>query len=445
MTVYKGLSAECIVLLIGIVRTYSSEESFSIDVLSLAEKFFSTKNTVIKLFQSLRQSGYVLTEEAFNSRGRGKNIYTFTQAFRDELENDFFIKNACENDNPAIDILFENKVIPQKRSGVDNEISLRSSNRLFLLIFILHADSFGVVSGLSNIEISKLMGGISRDRFKSQLKTLYDIGVIKCHVSGVTGKELFGKVKGKYYLNLNHQLFECKKTEISLLRLNFNIIIDGITSTEVTALHLLYKSLFDLSGNYTYIGSLERFNYSPLVSENVKKVEIQKILPLFKSKALHDQLQLHLLENASEMLSNNWGSLEGDEETIAITDSAWQKIVPFTKKENFDGANSIYGDFQSLINSLSIRIAQKYKSLMLYFLGGDFKPIKVTLVPHGKYGCFTQCIEVIYSDSKKGKITDVQIDNKKSVTINESDKKSNAESLIMIKEIDKILLSQKHS
>ena len=441
VTVYKGLSAECIVLLIGVVRTYGSEESFSIDVLSLAEKFLSTKNTVIKLFQSLRQSGYVLTEEAFNSRGRGKNIYTFTQAFRDELENDFFIKNACENENPVIDALFKNKVVINKRSGVDNKVLLRSSNRLFLLILILHADNFGVVSNLSNTEISKLMGGISRDRFKSQLKTLYDIGVIKCHVSGVTGKELFGKVKGKYYLNLTHQLFECKKTEISLLKLNFNIIIDGIASTEITELHSLYKSLFDLNGNYTYPGSLERFNYSPLIAENVKNFEIRKILPLFKNKALHDQLQLHLLENASEMLSNNWESLEGSENTIAITDSAWLKIVPLTKKENFDGADSAYCDFKPFINSLSIRIAKKYKSLMLYFLGDDFKPCKVTLVPHGKYGC-TQCIEVVYSDSNEGKITDVLIDNKALVAINNSDKKSKADSLNMIKEIDKILLSQ---
>ena len=445
VVVSKGLNAECIMLLIGVVRTYGSEESFSIDVLSLAEKFLSTKNTVIKLFQSLRQSGYVLTEEAFNSRGRGKNIYTFTQDFRDELEKDSFIKNACENDNPAIDILFKNKVVIKKSCGVDSKIMLRSSNRLFLLIFILHADEFGVVSNLSIADISKLMGGISRDRFKSQLKALYDIGVIKCHVSGVTGKELFGKVKGKYYLNLTHQLFECKKTETSLLRLNFNIILDGIASTEITALHLLYRSLFDFNGNYTYIGSLERFNYSTLIAESIKKVEIKKILPLFKSKALHDQLQLHLLENASEMLSNNWEVLEGGESARVITDSAWLKIVPLTKRENFEGVNSIYSDFRPFINSLSIRIAQKYKSLMLYFFGDDFNPSKVALVPHGKYGCFTRCIEIVYNDSNKGKITDVLIDNKGLVTINDSDKKSKAESLIAIKEIDKILLSHESS
>lgn len=118
MTVSKGLNPECIALLIGVVRAYGSEESFSIDALSLAEKFLSTKNTVIKLFQLLRQSGYVLTEEAFNSKGRGKNIYTFTQGFRDGLENDSFIKSACENNNPAIDILFKNKMVIRKNCGV---------------------------------------------------------------------------------------------------------------------------------------------------------------------------------------------------------------------------------------------------------------------------------------------------------------------------------------
>lgn len=427
-------------LLIDVVKAYGSEEPFSIDVLSLAKKCFSTKNTVIKLFQSLKQSGYVFTEEEFSSRGRGKNIYTFTQAFRDDLKNNSFIKDACESDNPAIGIFFKNKVTIKKEGSVDNKIMLRSSNRLFLLIFILHADEFGVVSNLSTTDISKLMGRISRDRFKSQLKTLYDIGVMNCHVPGGTGKELFGKVKGKFFLDLTHPLFEGRKSKVSLLTLDFNIIFAGLASTEATALNLLYKAFFNLKGDYTYAGALERFNYSPLIADNVKRIEIKKILPLFKSKALHDQLQLHLLENASEMLSSNWSNLEEDEKTITITDSAWQKIVPATKRKHFDNTHSVFYEFKPLIISLSIRIARKYKSLMQSFLGAGFKPGKVLIVPHGKYGFVNQRLAVVYISPKERQATNVQVDDN-SVKINTNDKNSKVTKILTLKEIDKILLS----
>lgn len=435
-------SAECKVLLISILRRFGVVDSFSIDISTIVKEHFSTKNTVVELFKSLKKSGYVLTKAEYRLRGRGKNIYSFTQSFVDALECDLFIHNAWKSDNPAIDILMKNELTVSRQCDKDNKVFLRSSNRLFLIIFILQADGFGVVSNLSNTEISKLMGGISRDRFKSQLKALYDIGVMNCHVSGVTGKELFGKVKGTFFLDLTHSLFDNKKPKLSSLKLDFNIIIDGINSTEATALHLLYKALFNLDGDYICVEPLGRFNYSPLIANNVKQVEIKRILPLFKSKTLHDQLQLHLLDNASEMLSSYWNNLDEDMTAKTIKDSAWLKIVPVNKRESFDDSNSEFYELKPLITSLSIRIARKYKSLMQYFLGDDFKPDKVLIVPYGKYGHFTERLEVIYSGSEVGKVTNVLVDYDESVKINTGDENSEVEGVKTLKEIDKILLSQ---
>jgi hypothetical protein len=434
------ISAECKVLLISIIRRFGVVDSFSIDISTIVKEHFSTKNTVVELFKLLKKSGYVLTKAEYRLRGKGKNIYSFTQSFIDALECDLFIHNAWKSDNPAIDILMKNELTVSRQCDKDNKVFLRSSNRLFLIIFILQADDFGVISNLSNTEISKLMGGISRDRFKSQLKTLYGIGVMNCHVSGVTGKELFGKVKGTFFLDLTHPLFDNKKPKLSSLKLNFNSIIDGIESTEATALHLTYKTLFNLDGDYIYVGPLGRFNYSPLIAGNVKNIEIKRILPLFKSKALHDQLQLHLLDNASEMLSSHWSNLDEDVSTKTIKDSAWLKIVPTTKRESFDNGDSEFYELKSLIISLSFRIARRYKSLMQSFLGADFKPVKVLIVPHGKYGFFNKHLEVIYSGSVDGKVTNVLVDDK-SVKINSNDKGSEVDRLLTVKEMDKILLS----
>ncbi len=434
------LGAECKMLLISILRRFGVVNSFSIDISTIVKEHFSTRNTIVELFKFLKESGYVLTEAEFSLRGKGKNIYSFTQSFIDALEDDLFIHNAWKSDNPVVNVLMTNELTVSQQCDKDNKVLLRSSNRLFLLIFILHADEFGVISNLSTTDISKLMGRISRDRFKSQLKTLYDIGVMNCHVPGVTGKELFGKVKGKFFLDLTHPLFGLKKHKVSLLKFNFNIIFDGIASTEATALHLLYKALFNLKGDYIYLGPLERFNYSLLIADNVKRIEIIKILPLFKSKALHDQLQLHLLESASEMLSSNWSNLEEDENTNTITDSAWQKIVPPTKREYFENTHSVFYELKPLITSLSIRIARRYKSLMQSFLGADFKPSKVLIVPHGKYGLFNQRLEIAYSNSKEGQVTNVLVDGK-SVKIDTNDKTSEVAKILTVKEIDKILLS----
>lgn len=401
MTVSKGLNAECIVLLIGVVRTYGLEESFSIDVLSLAEKFFSTKNTVIKLFQSLRQSGYVLTEEAFNSRGRGKNIYTFTQAFRDELKNDSFIKHACESDNPAIDILFKNKAVIKKEDGVDNKILLRSSNRLFILIFILHADEFGVISNLSTSDISKLMGGISKDRFKSQLKTLYDIGVMKCHVSGVTGKELFGKIKGRYYLDLSNPIFNKCYGSVSQLRVRFNGIAHGNTYTEAGALFKGYRNF----------NEIKDFVWPSVVARYLESFDFKGVIHFFNTQTIQEQFQLLLFDIASEILSNCWHEPEKFTHSPDVLNLLSPPVLMNSKKaselDKLEGlkdridnifshgfgedislseyhSNKVaksYFELVFLIRRLSLAIANRYKLFLIAALGKEFELDKLMITP----------------------------------------------------------------
>ena len=47
-----------------------------------------------------------------------------------------------------------------------------------------------------------MMGGISADRLKSQLKTLNKVKYILVDSRGGTGRKLFGKVSNNYILNI---------------------------------------------------------------------------------------------------------------------------------------------------------------------------------------------------------------------------------------------------
>ena len=83
-----------------------------------------------------------------------------------------------------------------------NECDLSVSNLLLLIILLIHSDSSGSVERLSKAKIRKMMGGISSDRLKSQLKKLSEMEYVFISQSGGTGRKLFGKTPNNYLLNL---------------------------------------------------------------------------------------------------------------------------------------------------------------------------------------------------------------------------------------------------
>jgi len=434
VTIVRVLNAECIMLLITIIRKYNLEKSFSIDILSLAEESFSTKNTVIKLFKLLKGFGYVTTKEKASIRGRGKNIYTFTQAFKDELKNDLFIIKAWESDNPAVDTLLKNKVAFSKQDSEDTKLLLRSSNRLFLLIFILHADEFGVISNLSTTAISKLMGGITKDRFKSQLKTLYDIGIMKCHVSGVTGKELFGKIKGKYYLDLSNSLFYECYCNVSQLMVRVAGISDGNSFTEAGALF----------NNYRNYHTEKCFVWPSVIARYLEAFNFKNVIHFFNNQMMQEQFQLLLFNIASEILSNCWyepdkfthssvvlkllnypmlmtskkakelGNVEGlKEEVDRIFNHEFGENVPVSEFTSNETAEC-YLELVWLIRKLSLSIANRYKLFLTTTLGKEVEMNKLMIMPITEFKVFegeeyVELFEVFYIDGSAREITKLQV------------------------------------
>ena len=93
-------------------------------------------------------------------------------------------------------------LIPKKVEGSSSKGGLRNSNLLLMFIFIFHSNDVGLVKDLSHKSIRFMMGGISEDRLKSQLKTLNKVKYILVNSRGGTGRKLFGKVSSNYILNI---------------------------------------------------------------------------------------------------------------------------------------------------------------------------------------------------------------------------------------------------
>lgn len=312
----KNYAPESIYLLLILLRKYGLKGQFTQSVDEIIRDSKATRNTVVELFRDLKEGGYVVVEPSWVVKGKGKSVYHFTEKVDDLLNSDSRLKAVCESIKPAT-VSVMNSHSFQSFGGVN--LKIRNSNRLFLSILVAHADEFGIVSNLSFSDISKSMGGISRDRFKSQLSTAKKMGVIEYRIAGVTGKRLFGKTKSTFYLNITHPLLESSFSHLGELKIHLDEVFDGTDRTESIALG---KVSLWLSGKQTksafskvnkdgiitefYNWPVEILCLRPLVDANPKPYEVLSVVGYFRDRVVLEQLQLVLNNLASEMMFRNW-------------------------------------------------------------------------------------------------------------------------------------------
>jgi hypothetical protein len=415
----ENLNAECKMLIISILKRYGNEKPFSISISSIVKMHFTTRDVATNLFKLLRNHKYIDVNQVFSNRGKRRNSYTFTQAFKDELEKDLFVNEALKSNYPAVKTLIKSNVVDSRKDGGNCKLHLRSSNRLFLIIFILYADDFGVLANLSNSDISKLMGGISRDRFKSQLKCLYDTGVLDSHVSGIVGKEIFGRLKSKYFLNLSHPLFG--QRNISSIKINFKVIVGHNDLTEARIPFDCYRKERNATAEALYF-----FKIAPIC---IQHINITLITEFFENKKLLRQFQAVLFEFSSKALSANWidpedfnfeehfkghrifnlitpsskltvSELSSDD--INKISKAYREYLMVSELDDAQKNNDVirYIELIKLFLSFSIGIAQKYKAILQFFLGKDFHPDKLVIIPSSSDEYPFNDIEVRFLDGK---------------------------------------------
>ncbi|HCM0913204.1 TPA: hypothetical protein N2817_001359 [Vibrio parahaemolyticus] len=153
----KNYTPESIYLLLFLLRKYGLNGQFTQSVDEIICDSKATRNTVVELFRDLKEGGYVVVEPSWVVKGKGKNVYHFTEKLDDLLNSDSRLKAVCESSRAAT--VFEINSHSLQSFGGDN-LKIRNSNKLFLSILVAHADEFGTVSDLSFSDISKSMGGL---------------------------------------------------------------------------------------------------------------------------------------------------------------------------------------------------------------------------------------------------------------------------------------------
>ncbi|HCG6498401.1 TPA: hypothetical protein NJ192_003952 [Vibrio parahaemolyticus] len=298
----EKLPPESTFLLACLLRDFGTNAAFEIRVEDIVKSYFSTRNTVSKLLKNLESEGCLERRKTrnFQGKGAGPSQYFFTDKMRAIVQSTSFLKEVCESQLPAVKKIIEVELC---ECGGNQKVKLRSSHRLFLLILILRSDEMGVVSDLSSADISKLMGGASKDKLRSQLKFLKKHRFIRDHVSGTTGRKLFGKVKGKYYLDVFHPVLEGSYPGISRLTLHANnFISQGNMTTEAEA-------LFEMSQRKERMEESSNWDRLIFIDDFCGYVGRKAICDLLTEKSLRDYFQLKLFEAASIVLSESWNDL----------------------------------------------------------------------------------------------------------------------------------------
>lgn len=84
-----------------------------------------------------------------------------------------------------------------------NNLKLRKSNQFLMVTLTLLSDELGIVQEVTHAHLRRLLGGISSDRLKNQLKTLVSFKFILGVSHGGTCPIYFGKYSSLYCIDLN--------------------------------------------------------------------------------------------------------------------------------------------------------------------------------------------------------------------------------------------------
>ena len=164
-------------------------------------------------------------------------------------------------------------------------------NRLLLGALLANADQFGVVTGLSNLDLRRLTG-LDSESLSHRLQRLRG-GLIRSYVPGVTSSVFrTKKVNSAYFLNLNHPGY-------------------GLSGEGAVLVHWLPQSKVQNDAFGVLLRDIHGFRRPPALN----RAETPKAVLHFlarERRPVFDVLRLMLYRCASELLSRHWFDLARD-------------------------------------------------------------------------------------------------------------------------------------
>ncbi|MFG0822808.1 hypothetical protein ACF8QE_25480 [Pseudomonas sp. GLN_3] len=169
--------------------------------------------------------------------------------------------------------------------GARNRLSI--CNRMLLGALLASADQFGIVSGLSNLDLRRLTG-LDPESLSHRLKRLAGVGLIRSHVPGVSSSVFSnGKVNSSYFLNLNHPGFGIGRSCAVIVHLARDAQAKRIDHAEILRRDTLAGSRSSDKKIFDTPAAVIRFL-------------------AWQKPEVFDVLQLRLLQYASELLTRHW-------------------------------------------------------------------------------------------------------------------------------------------
>ena len=210
----RGLTAEAKYFLIRVLFLY--EHSFEVNqtVLELEKQIGMSDSVLKKARDLLFKKNYLVSlldskTRPSSRKGRPRMGFKLSASFVANLE-----KIVCDYKSRkqttwvhafrVEKLLFWRVEKPKGRSKQLNKNttrSLRPATRIVLAALYSHADECGAVRGLGLSQLAQLSGMLV-DRLESHLDILAESGYILSRVSGVTGRFIFGRSAGAFFLDV---------------------------------------------------------------------------------------------------------------------------------------------------------------------------------------------------------------------------------------------------
>lgn len=186
------------------------------------------------------------------------------------------------------------KGLKYKVNTYDKTGHLNYVNRVLLAVLYLHADACGVVKGLGMSDLGKYAGILTKDQLESQLEKMTRLGYICARVSGVTGRYMFGRSNGAFFLNVfNDELTSNISAPILCMLHMPNSHLSQINPTRIIKrrFELDFMKFESLVKQQKYINYLANEDYINTWSKNVKIIkdkdqiiELLEMHPVMKKK-----------------------------------------------------------------------------------------------------------------------------------------------------------------
>ncbi|EPT9252269.1 hypothetical protein ACVTNV_000586 [Vibrio alginolyticus] len=181
--------------LLGLMREYGTNEEIFGEVKELGRSFGVTDKVASSALNKLEKNGWMrrkVIPKEMKSIVKGRYSYCIHADIANQLSGPV----CAVNSDMVLYVSNASNHIKDK-----NGRNIRSSLRMFLLTLLAHSTPYGEVNDLSYTRLKSLLGDLTKDKYRSQIRYLREAGIISAYIPGFNSNLMFGKMTGRYLIN----------------------------------------------------------------------------------------------------------------------------------------------------------------------------------------------------------------------------------------------------